>query len=397
MPKRHAEDAPHVMITDHRVQRSPAAAGAATWEGYRGPVELYYPESSARDPEIGLYEAVAQVRDGSNLAGGVPLLEQAIRNSHPRTGFFHFELAEALRHAGRPYEAAVAYREALRRPGERAGWRLGLAHALAAAGDLKGAIAAAEGGRSRWPADARLPNLLGDLYRRAGRAADAIRVLQGLELPEAATNLGVALAAAGRIEEAQRAFEEAIRLQPDAASAHNNLAVLLFRRQQAEAALGHAESAARLAPHDVANRLTYATILAQTGRRNEAGAEWEAALAINPDQAETHMNLGTVRRGNGDVSGAIRHYRRAVELKPELAQAHFLLAECLEETRDLQAAERHYREAIRHGPGAGPAHLRLGRLLMRTGKQDEGRRLLEQAATSANPRVRAQAVQALKR
>lgn len=388
MPKRPAGDAPHVVMTDHLVQRSPASGGAPSQESYRGAVKLYYPESPANDPEAELYEAVAQVRDQSNLAGGIPHLERAIRENEPRTGFFHFELAEALRHAGRPVEAAAGYREALRRTGVRAGWHLGLAHALSAAGDLKGAVRAAEEGRSRWPADRSLANLLGDLYRQAGRTAEAIRILQGvpLELPEAANNLGVALSAAGRTAAAQQAFEEAIRHRPDAASAHNNLAVLLFREQHTEAALHHAETAARLAPKDLPGRLTYATVLARLGRYNQAGAEWESALAIDPNQAETHMNLGSVRRGNGDVTAAIRHYRRAVELKPELAQAHFFLAVCLEQTGDTPASERHYREAIERGLDSGAAHLRLGHLLIRTGRTDEGRRLLQRAQELQAPK-----------
>jgi predicted CXXCH cytochrome family protein len=400
MPKRPANDAPHVVMTDHLVQRRPAAApGAALDEPYRGPVKLYYPQTSAKDPELRLYEAVAQVRDASNLTAGIPRLQQALRNATPRTGFFHFELAEALRQAGRHAEAAAMYREALRRAGVRPAWQLGLANALAATGNLEQAAGAAEQGLKRWPGDARLANLLGDLYGRSGRTAAAIRILEGVSatLPEAAINLGVVLSAAGRLEEARQAFERAMLHQPDSASAHNNLAVLLLRQRKPQEALRHAAEAARLAPGDLPNRLTHATVLARLERYGEAAAEWEAALAIDPDQPETHMNLGSARRARGDLGGAIRQYRRAVELKPSLAPAHFHLAVSLEEINKAEAAERHYREAIRGGLDSGAAHLRLGLLLTRAGKPEEGRRLLEQAARSADPRVRPQALKALGR
>ena len=80
MPKTRTDDAIHIVITDHRIQRRPGAnltaAKAETREQYRGPVVPYYPAKV--EP---LYEAVAQVRDGANVEAGLPLLASLSRSS----------------------------------------------------------------------------------------------------------------------------------------------------------------------------------------------------------------------------------------------------------------------------------------------------------------------------
>lgn len=52
------------------------------------------------------------------------------------------------------------------------------------------------------------------------------------ELPEVLNNLGVMLAAKGRIDEARQAFEHALRNNPDYATAHENLGDILVHLAQ---------------------------------------------------------------------------------------------------------------------------------------------------------------------
>ena len=104
MPKRRAEDAVHVVMTDHYIQRRrPAGDLLAPRKetdnfehgDYRGEVVLYYPPDAAADAENELYLALAQVQQGSNLAAGIPRLEQAIEAHKPQRAEFYYELARA--------------------------------------------------------------------------------------------------------------------------------------------------------------------------------------------------------------------------------------------------------------------------------------------------------------
>ncbi|HET9301025.1 MAG TPA: tetratricopeptide repeat protein, partial [Candidatus Polarisedimenticolaceae bacterium] len=82
---------------------------------------------------------------------------------------------------------------------------------------------------------------------RPGEAASHYAALAA-QSPTAAryTNLGSALAAAGRMREAVEAFEQALRLDPSLAAAHENLALTYLHLGDRQAAAMHHAEAARL-------------------------------------------------------------------------------------------------------------------------------------------------------
>jgi tetratricopeptide (TPR) repeat protein len=67
-------------------------------------------------------------------------------------------------------------------------------------------------------------------------------------LAEAQGNLGIALAEAGRMEEAVGHYREALRLRPDYGIMHYNLGNALLRQRQWEEARSHFAEAVRLRP-----------------------------------------------------------------------------------------------------------------------------------------------------
>src|SRR5262249_54725436 len=123
MPKRRAEDAVHVVMTDHYIQRRRPTADllaprqeAENFENgdYRGDVALYYPPALPQTAQNALYIALAQVQQGSNLDGGIPRLESAIEKSRPERPEFYYELARAYSKKAN-YEADIHWcNEALR-------------------------------------------------------------------------------------------------------------------------------------------------------------------------------------------------------------------------------------------------------------------------------------------
>lgn len=67
---------------------------------------------------------------------------------------------------------------------------------------------------------------------------------------EAHYALGEELAFSGQTPEAQKEFEETLRLKPGYAMAHLNLGVALAKQRNLENARRHLEEAARLDPHN---------------------------------------------------------------------------------------------------------------------------------------------------
>jgi hypothetical protein len=211
MAKRRTQDAVHVVMTDHRIQRHvPADALAPLREAHRpytGPLVAYLPASIAAR-----HLAWAQVLERNNLAAGIPALEQAAPTEVP----LRLALADAYRASGRMEDALRWYRAA-GQPGP-------LGEALLRAGEVDKAIPMLEAARS-WAT-------LGVAYGQRGRIADSVRVLrraveENPDAPVAWLNLGVSLEKHGDRDGAGRAYREAIRLQPDFGEAKVRLAALV--------------------------------------------------------------------------------------------------------------------------------------------------------------------------
>jgi Flp pilus assembly protein TadD len=127
------------------------------------------------------------------------------------------------------------------------------------------------------------------------------------------TDLGIALARRGELEEATRSFEKALALNPKLSEAHFNLG----------------------------------SVLALQGRLSDATAHLEEAVRIKPDYAQAYHNLGKVWAAQNQLDKAIDLFRRALQIAPESAEAHQSLAIALSEQGRRDEAMRHYHEALR--------------------------------------------------
>lgn len=171
--------------------------------------------------------------------------------------------------------------------------------------------------------DYELQELAKPLLAKARRALEAGRNLkdalldcdQAIEyLPESAEahNLrGLILDGLGKTQEAIKAFQEAVRLQPDYEEAKENLAEaenepLALAKQHLEYALRALERSSDLyyALHDC-----------------------DLAIEYFPGLAEAHNLRGLILDSLGKTEGAIEEYREAIRLKPDYTEAQENLAE----------------------------------------------------------------------
>lgn len=223
MPQRRTEDAPHIAMTDHRIRLKDVKVTAAPPR--TGEVVVLYPPDLADTPENRLYLAAAQVKEFSNLKGGIPLLENLIAKASPQQGEFYLDLGEAYWRVGRLDDAIREYRHAIaRRPGLTKAY-VGLGESLMRKGDAASAVKLLEPVGSK---DAGILNTLAVAYGQLGQLDRALELLKMAvavdpENPPSWVNLGVAREHAGDRSGAIDAYREAIRLQPDFEEAVNRL------------------------------------------------------------------------------------------------------------------------------------------------------------------------------
>lgn len=210
------------------------------------------------------------------------------------------------------------------------------------------------------------------LYRRAlRRTAEPSSIFDSTRV---AVALGHALAAMGRIEEAERALREAIEKDPRNVVAHANHAVLLRRLGHSDAAeaacraaliidnifvpalhtLGTIQAERRrlvdaeasfvrvlaLDPRHIQALINLSAICSATDRMDEAVALLERAISINPRVAEAHVNLGLVLAELGGIRASIVSLRSAIEIDPDNVEAWFALSQAGEADLTRTEAER---------------------------------------------------------
>ena len=139
--------------------------------------------------------------------------------------------------------------------------------------------------------------VLGAILLRLGNNLEAAEVSQKaadlcpLDV-EPLHNLGAALSALGKLQDAESCYRAVIASQPSFAAAYNNLGITLKA----------------------------------LGRFREAEEAYKKAVALDPDCASARNNLGNTLAALGDFEGARASLEEALRLRPLFAEAHRYLA-----------------------------------------------------------------------
>ncbi len=166
--------------------------------------------------------------------GTLDLALRAQRNKiarRPDDPLAHFNLAKALRGAGRLREAEAAYRRAIQIQPDFVEALVNLGNVLQAQDKSSEAERFYRRALEFNPASPVAGNALGSILLSAGRLAEARASFERAlahrsEFVEAHNNLGVALMELGRLDEAEAAFRQALRLRPRYPKAFHNLAMV---------------------------------------------------------------------------------------------------------------------------------------------------------------------------
>jgi tetratricopeptide (TPR) repeat protein len=166
---------------------------------------------------------------------------------------------------------------------------------------------------------------------------------------EVQTAVGRLLARQGKDAEAAFHFNQALRLDPGFADAHNELGLVFDRRGQWEEAVAQYREALRINPDHVEAHNNLGLAFDRRGQMEEAVAQYREALRVNPGHVEAYTNLGVALARQGKYAEAAAQYAEALRLDPGSAGAYnnraMLLAACPDAThrdgpRAVEAATR---------------------------------------------------------
>lgn len=153
-----------------------------------------------------------------------------------------------------------------------------------------------------------------------------------------------------RLEEALACYDTALKFQPNYAFAWNGKGIVLERMNRLEDALAAYETAAQINPSDVWHWCNLADVLQAMERHREAIPMLEKALQQDPSHPNSWAKLAQVHRILKNYPDAIQCYERALELDNEYAWAHNGYGLTLKAVGRLEDALMSFKRASRHQP-----------------------------------------------
>ena len=194
-------------------------------------------------------------------------------------------------------------------------------------------------------------HFLGVLAHQIGRhdmAVDLIgrAIAQNGRVPAFHNNLGNALKAQGKLQEAAASYSEALSHKPDHVGALFNLGLVLQMQGHLEEAAASYRRALSHKPDHVEAHGNLGNTLQAQGRLEEAVACYGRALRYRPAYAEVHSNLGNVLKAQGKYAEAVASHGRALVHKPDNAEAHINLGNALREQGQPAEAAASYQRAL---------------------------------------------------
>ncbi|CAK0745720.1 protein O-GlcNAc transferase [Azospirillaceae bacterium] len=190
---------------------------------------------------------------------------------------------------------------------------------------------------------------------------------------EECLNAAIAKHRAGRFDDVETVYQQALIACPDDARLLHLLGILHHQTKRHESGALLLERAAERAdgPAAIIALADLASARQATGRLDLATAALRRALKAAPNDAGLHANLGAVLEADGRLDEAEACCRRAIELRPNIARAHTNLGTLLLKRSQFPEAEACHRRALALEPDSPQIWNNLGTSLAALGRWRE--------------------------
>jgi tetratricopeptide (TPR) repeat protein len=240
---------------------------------------------------------------------------------------------------------------------------------------------------------------LGMALAAQGKLADAMQQYDAAltlnpNYVEAHVNRGNLLTRQGKIREAIAEYDRALEIKPTNVDAHYGLGNALVQQGKPADAIQQYERALELDPNNTQVEANMGSTLAQQGKLPEAIQHFQRAIQLDPNQPGVHLNLGNALAASGHLPEAIQNFEQELQMNPDFAQAHVSLGTALATQGNLGDALQHFQRALEINPNFAEARYYSGLALASLGKGSDAISQLQQAAELATAQGNARLAQA---
>jgi tetratricopeptide (TPR) repeat protein len=209
--------------------------------------------------------------------------------------------------------------------------------------------------------------------------------------PQQSLDLGTALAAMTRLEDAAAVLREGLNTAPDSLPIADELGVVLMLLSRAEEAYAVFDLALQRHPTDQATQLLY--LRALVSHHSDRAAQFaRQLLSSHPNQWEILYLNAVLEAREGEFQQARIHLTRSIALHSGYAPAHTALGKALAKLGDVHGAQEQFENAIALGDSGPEVQYDLARVLRDAGEtegEQERLRIYQQLKNSQAARIQA--------
>lgn len=192
-----------------------------------------------------------------------------------------------------------------------------------------------------------------------------------------------ALNQAGRLEDAEKAANAILKIQPREANALYLLGIVAHQKGDGRKAAHWFEKSHKADRNNPAAISGLGILRLEQRRYREAARFFEQVLKAAPKDPTAHNNLALASEHCGDLEKALDHYRKAIAIAPGYSVARLSLAQALFRLMRRESAEQVLRDGLRIDPNNAGFHAELAQLRRAVGHLAEAADLYDKAAALA--------------
>jgi tetratricopeptide (TPR) repeat protein len=220
--------------------------------------------------------------------------------------------------------------------------------------------------------------LIGQSYYLTGQVSESIPWLERVTtVNDANYMLGCAYLQLGQEDRSEIAFARLFGIIPETAKGHLMAGQMMLKQEFEIQALAEVTKAVTIDPNILRGHFLLAEIAIHRGAFSDAVDHLRWELRLDPNYAMAWYRLGDAYIHQHNCELAIPSLQRAVWLDSSYSGPFILLGKCYSQQNNYANAERFLRGALRVDPNNREAIYLLGQTLMASGRQAEGRTVLD--------------------
>lgn len=208
---------------------------------------------------------------------------------------------------------------------------------------------------------------------------NVVRVFPGIN-EVAYCDLANAYRVAGRLDDALKAYDQAISLKPSSPVEHEGKGIVLFGLGKVKESIQEFKKAIELDPQSASPHRDLWLVYDRLGMRKEELEEAEEAVKMEPEYVDAYNSLAISYGYAGQYEKSIETFQKALRIDPGNPQFLVNLATTYQRLGKYEEAIGLYKKAISRDPSQPVYYLNLGNTYMLKGSYPEAIEALEQAA-----------------